>query len=152
MNGPLVALMAAVAVLTPADGFSQGRAELRTDVILAEPSAIQAGAGVLFPLGTYLRAGLIAGAGIADNAASFRLDLVSAFHLDPFRESRWGPYGGGGVSLRHDMHSDRSRTAVLILLGLEGPRRGSFAPAVELGLGDGVRAGLIMRRARGRTR
>lgn len=146
------AFFASAAALLPAEMSSQGRTELRADVLLAQPTAIHAGAGVLFPVGTYLRSGVVAGAGKADSGASFRIDLVTAFHLDPFRESRWGPYGGGGISVRHDQDSDRQKAALLILLGLEGPARGSFAPAFELGLGGGIRAGLVMRRGGGRTR
>lgn len=130
----------------------QGRPEFRVDGILSEHPAVHLGAGVLFPLGTYVRSGIVAGAGISDGAASFRADLVNIFQLDPFRESRWAPYGGGGISFRRDNASDRSNAFLLLTLGAEGPLRNGYASAFEIGLGGGVRAGVVMRRSGERTR
>ncbi len=143
--------MAAIVALVSAPLSAQGRPELRVDAIVSKTTAVHAGVGVLFPLGTYLRSGVVIGGGIADNSASFRGDLVNLFHVDPFRESRWAPYGGGGLSFRHDAVNG-SNTFLLLLLGLEGPRVNDMATAFEVGLGGGLRAGVILRRAQERTR
>lgn len=145
-------LIIAAAASCAAPAIAQARPEVRADAIISHTTAVHAGIGVLFPLGTYVRSGVIAGAGIADNAASFRADFVNIFHVDPFRESHWGPYGGGGLSFRHDNSDSRSNTFLLVVLGMEGPEKNGFSPAFEVGLGGGARAGIILRRARGRYR
>lgn len=123
--------------------------EFRVDVIGSQITAIHAGAGILFPVGTYVRSGIVGGAGVAAGGLSARTDFVAAFQLDPFRQSRWAPYAGGGISFRHDSRSRISnRSFLLAYIGVEGARRGKFAQAFELGLGGGVRAGVILRRAR----
>lgn len=147
------AFVAAALFFASASALSaQGRPELRADAIVSRIAALHAGGGILFPLGTYVRSGVIIGAGVADGSASFRADLLNLFHVDPFRESRWAPYGGGGLSFRHDLAPDKSRTVLVVLVGIEGPSRMGFAPAFELGLGGGVRAGLVMRRSGGNRR
>jgi hypothetical protein len=113
---------------------------------------VYAGAGLLFPAGTYVRSGLVAAAGVAERSASFRLDQINIFHLDPFRESRWAPYGGGGLSLRHDVKPDRTSVHILAVIGLEGPRHNGTTTAFELGLGGGVRASIILRKAQAGSR
>lgn len=146
-----MALAASVLALSvPVEG--QGRPEVRIDGIFSENPAIHLGAGVLFPLGTYVRSGIVAGAGIRDGKASFRGDFVNIFQLDPFRESRWAPYGGGGISFRRDNATDASNAFLLVVVGVEGPWRKGYAPAIEVGLGGGVRAGLVLRRSGERTR
>jgi hypothetical protein len=139
-------------VVSALPAAAQGRPEFRGDAIISRTTAVHAGVGVLFPLGTYVRSGLVAGAGISAGEPSFRADLVNLFHVDPFRESRWGPYGGGGLSFRHDNSDSSSNTFLLIVLGLEGPVRHGFSPAFEIGLGGGARAGVVLRRAAARTR
>ena len=143
---------AAAAIVLSAPLSAQGRPELRADAIVSRETAIYAGAGLLFPLGTYVRTGIVGGAGIVKGDATVHADLVGLFHTDPFRESKWAPYGGGGISLRHDSDDRKSNVYLLALLGMEGPPRRGFAPAFELGLGGGVRAGVILRRADSKSR
>jgi hypothetical protein len=143
---------AAAAIALSAPLFAQGRPELRADAIVSRETAIYAGAGVLFPVGTYVRTGIVGGAGMVKGDATVHADLVGLFHTDPFRESKWAPYGGGGISLRHDSDESRSSLYLLALLGVEGPPSRGFAPAIELGLGGGVRAGVILRRADSKSR
>ncbi|MBA3656509.1 MAG: hypothetical protein H0W69_04065 [Gemmatimonadaceae bacterium] len=147
-----LAAFGVAAALCPCRTPAQGRPEFRIDGIVSKSTAVQAGGGVLFPLGTYVRSGLVVGAGITGGKPGFRADFVNAFHVDPFRESRWGPYGAGGFSFRHDEAGKGSNTFLLVLIGVEGPPRNGFSPAFELGLGGGVRAGVILRRAQGRNR
>ena len=117
------------------------------DAAISDRTAVYLGAGILFPFGTYLRSGLVAGAGVTDGRGSFRLDFTNAFHVDPFRESRWGPYGGGGISVRHDVEGGRTNPVLFVFLGLEGPLKNGRAPAFEMGIGGGIRAGIIIRTA-----
>jgi hypothetical protein len=131
---------------------AQGRPEIRADAVISKKTAIYAGAGILFPLGTYLRSGVVAAAGAADGAASFRADMVNIFHVDPFRESRWGPYGGGGISYRRDAGDKHGNAYLFAAIGAEGPVKRGYSPSIELGLGGGVRAGFVLRKSRERTR
>lgn len=131
---------------------AQGRPEIRADAIFSDKPAVYAGAGVLFPLGTYLRAGPIGAVGMADGSASYRAELEGIFHLDPLRESSWGPYAGGGLSFRRDTSDPRGNVYLFAVIGTEGPERSGYSPALEIGLGGGVRASMILRRAGGRTR
>jgi hypothetical protein len=129
---------------------SQTTPELRVDGIFARQSAFQAGAGIMSYAGTYMRAGVAGGIGVSGGKVSARADLIADFHLDPFRETRWGPYVGGGMSFRHDC--DRDRAYLLALIGWEGPLKRGLAPAIEAGFVGGARLGLIIRRGRERTR
>jgi len=119
--------------------------DARLDVIVAAKTAVHFGLGVAVPLGTYVRAGVTVAAGVMEGSPSGRVDLSARFLLDPFRESRWGPYGGGGVSTRFD--DNRGAKAYLLLfLGVEGPVNRGFSPAFELGLGGGGRLAVLLRR------
>jgi len=94
----------------------------------------------------------VAGVGAGRHGVEGRTDFVSRFSLDPFRQSRWAPYAGAGVSGRYRSDLDGgSRAYLMILLGVEGPLSlGStegWVPAVEVGLGGGARIGVVMRRA-----
>ena len=120
--------------------------ELRADAIFGDPAVAHAGAGVTFALGTYLRSGLVGGLGASRDGISGRVDLVNRFHLDPFRESRWGPYAGGGLSVRFD-DNVRNRTYLLLLLGVDGPAKRGLTTSFEAGFGGGARIGLAIRRA-----
>ena len=96
----------------------------------------------------------------AEAGPSARADLMARFLLDPFREARWGPYAGAGLSVRaeeerHVGDGDvakervRSRGFLLLALGVEGPELGNgVMPALELGFGGGTRLGLVLRQAR----
>ena len=120
--------------------------ELRADVIAGGRTVAHAGAGITFALGTYLRSGLVGGLGASRDGISGRLDLVNRFHLDPFRESRWGPYAGGGLSVRFEDNAE-SRTYLLLLLGVDGPAKRGLTVSFEAGFGGGARIGVAIRRA-----
>ena len=159
----LVVLAVALAgVARPARARAQGPAaprvspELRADLLLGRQPAIQAGAGVQIPVGYYVRVGLVGAAGVRlDDAAhrgaaaraDARVDLLTRFLLDPFRQSRYGLSVGGGVSVRAEP-GDRARPLLLLAIEVEGRRSASgVVPAVQLGLGGGFRAGVLLRRA-----
>ncbi len=100
------------------------------------------------PLGTYVRAGVIGGVGAITNSAGVagRLELLGRFLLDPLHEHRWGPYVAGGLGVRSD-YASVAQPYVVVLLGIEGPRWGHLTPALEAGVGSGVRLGFALRRA-----
>ncbi len=125
--------------------------EARLDGIIAHTTGVEAGLGLTIPAGIYVRSGLVAGVGAGRHGVEGRTDLISRFSLDPFRQSRWAPYGGGGVSGRYRSKLDGgSRAYLLIFFGVEGPlrlgRTSGFVPAFELGLGGGARVGVVLRR------
>jgi hypothetical protein len=129
----------------------QLQSEVRVDGIFARTSGVEAGFGLSIPAGLYVRSGLVAGVGAGRHGVESRADFISRFSLDPFRQSRWAPYGGAGISGRFRSIADGgSKGFLLIFLGVEGPlpngQPSGWVPAVEVGLGGGARVGLILRR------
>jgi hypothetical protein len=124
--------------------------EARADALFGSLATAQLGVGVNVPAGTYVRLGAVVAAGGAQRAgrtvATGRMDLVTRYLLDPFREARWGPYASAGVSVRRD--DAHWRGYLLAVAGIEGPVHGGWRQAVEIGLGDGFRVGIVLRRAR----
>jgi hypothetical protein len=120
--------------------------ELRVDVIGARVSALHAGVGVSTVTGTYLRTGIIGALGFSRDGLSGRVDGLTRFHFDPFRQSRWAPYGGGGISGRFDRR-EKPRAYLLLLFGMDGPVKRGWTASFEAGLGGGARIGAIIRRA-----
>ncbi|MDB4883900.1 MAG: hypothetical protein JWL95_2666 [Gemmatimonadetes bacterium] len=127
--------------------------ELRADAMGGRRTSVQGGVGVQIPAGPYVRVGVIAGLGAhtgSPHTGAGRLDVAARFLLDPYRQTRWGLSAGGGVSLRADA-GEKIRPKLLVLADLEGPRSThGFSPAVQLGLGGGVRVGVGLRTS-GRT-
>jgi hypothetical protein len=121
--------------------------EIRLDALVARVDAIQLGAGVTAVAGTYVRMGIDGALGLSRHGLGGRVDGFARFHFDPFRQSRWAPYGGGGISGRFDK-GERTRAYLLVFLGIDGPVKGSITPSFELGLGGGGRVGVILRQAR----
>lgn len=107
---------------------------------------VQGGIGFVVPLGNYVRSGATVAAGANNDGASGRVDLLTRFHLDPFRERKWGPYGGGGISARFE-DGRKWKPYLLAFFGLDGPVSGGIVPAVEIGLGGGGRIGAVLRKA-----
>jgi hypothetical protein len=120
--------------------------EARIDGIVANPAAIHAGIGITGVTGTYLRSGIVAGIGESKNGISGRVDFVNRFHLDPFREHKWAPYAGGGLTTRFD-DNRRTRVYLLLIAGVDGPVTNGLTTSIEAGLGGGGRIGVIIRRA-----
>ena len=118
---------------------------LRLDVLGGKPTALQAGAGIAFPFSNYFSIGGTLGAGVSSTGFSGRVDGYGQFSLDPYHQSEWEPYVGGGVTVRGDGGGPGTRTYLLAFIGANGPSTGSIAPGVELGLGGGVRLGVTMR-------
>jgi hypothetical protein len=130
--------------------------ELRVDVIAGHQPAVQVGGGVQIPFGYYVRLGIDGAVGrrlgaappppASSSAVDARADLLVRFLLDPFRQTAYGLSVGGGMSLRADS-GDRARPLLLVAAELEGRRSAlGIVPAVQLGLGGGVRVGILLRR------
>lgn len=139
-------LLAAAVSFGPGVGAGAQTLEGRVDAIFSAPAAVHAAAGLTWRVGTYLRSGVVAGMGATKGGASGRIDLVNRFHLDPFRESRYGPYAGGGVSTRFD-NDRKGRVFLLLLVGVDGPVSRGVTTSFEAGLGGGARIGMTIRRA-----
>lgn len=145
-----VVLLALVAGAARAQNAPLSYPELRVDAIDGRGQTLQAGAGATVPAGIYVRIAFDAAAGTTwrDDAAhaSGRGDVIARFSLDPFREVPLGLSLGGGVSVPV-VQGDRTRPYATVAVDLEGRRRGSWTPAVQVGLGGGVRVGFAIRRS-----
>lgn len=126
----------------------QPKSEVRADLIAGTVTAAHLGAAWNVFVGPYLRTALTAGGGPARRGGevrgSGRVEALARFHLDPLRELRAGVYGSGGLGLFYDPFN-RWRPRLVALLGVEFPRHGSRAWALEVGLGGGFRAALALR-------
>ena len=124
--------------------------EVRTELSVASQAVAAVGAGVNVPAGYYVRvgSGVVVGRELGANPGNaVRADLTVRFLADPFAESRWGPYGGGGVAV--NWRAGRSgRAAVMLVAGTDLPRRAGWRPALEVGVGDGARIAVVFRHAR----
>jgi hypothetical protein len=153
---PFMCITVALLLRVPSVASAQApqqplQTEGRIDAIVARTTGFEAALGLSVPAGIYVRSGLVAGIGAGRHGAEGRTDLIARFSLDPFRQSRWAPYGGGGLSGRYRSKLDGgSRAYVLVFLGVEGPlalgQTSGWVPAFELGLGGGARFAVILRR------
>lgn len=129
--------------------------ELRAEAVVARHASALVMAGANVPAGNYMRAGAAIGAGAValdgDARLALRADVTLRFLLDPFAETRWGPYVGAGFTVRRDAW-ERARAGVLLALGVEGRRGRRWSPAVEVALGEGVRFAAVWRRSRPNAR
>jgi hypothetical protein len=112
------------------------------------------GAGANIPAGYYVRVGVGASAVHDwDRAGGHALmaGLAARFLLDPFAESAWGAYAGGGLGAEW-RSGERGRPAVTLQLGMALPGQGRWERAVEVEAGAGLRVAFVLRprRARGR--
>jgi hypothetical protein len=166
MKASSAALVAMSMLMMPCMVRAQDRApirpEVRVDATSATVQRLELSAGAAIPLGTYVRLALLAGGGLArddrsgspaygDRVAAARADVVARFQLDPFHQSLHGAYSGAGLSYLASK-GERGRLYLTLLAGLELRDRGHIVPAIELGLGGGVRIGIALRRATPRWR
>jgi hypothetical protein len=138
------------------DGFKPPvQFEMRADLLGGPPAGAQLGAGANVTMGSYIRLGADAALGASSRdggaVASGRVDFVSRYLLDPFREFRLGPYVGGGFTAQWDRRANW-RGDLLVIVGVEGPVHAGWRTSVELGLGGGARLGVVLRRARSNGR
>jgi len=141
----LAAPLAAQAGLAP-------YAAVRLDALLAAGTTVHAGPALEIPAGYYVRTsvGVAGGMTLRDGVRrpSGRVDLISRFLLDPFREVRWGLSLGGGVSVPINERPGPTRPYLAAVVDVEGPPGGAWKPAFQAGLGGGVRLGVVLRQSR----
>ena len=147
----LVALVLTLLGSVPRTAAAQIRQpQLRADAILAAANTYHFALGVSSPLGNYIRVSVDAGAGVttarSQSVASGRVDVIGRFLIDPYRQIKWGPYAGAGVSVRGERGS-RGRAYLVTVIGIESMPGAWVVPAVEVGLGGGTRIGVILRRS-----
>jgi hypothetical protein len=128
--------------------------ELRVDAIdvrSINTGTLQGGVGANVPLGIYVRLELVGAGGITRvdsvNHNSARVDAIVRFLLDPFDEASWGLSIGGGMSAMFEA-SATTHEYLVVVADLEAPRIGAVTPALQIGLGGGVRVGIVMRASR----
>jgi len=124
--------------------------EIRTELSVTSQAVASVGAGVNVPAGYYVRVGTGVALGRAlgaDPGNVVRADVTVRFLADPFAESRWGPYAGGGVAVDW-RHGRSGRAALTLVVGTDLPGRTGWRPALELGVGDGARIAVVFRHAR----
>jgi len=128
--------------------------ELRAEGIAAEAPGAVAGLGVNVRAGWYVRIGgaVVGGARWSDASAPIgqvRADATVRFLLDPYAERRRGLYGGVGLSTTQLGRGVGAQPPQLLLLaGVESQPRNGRAWALEVGLGGGLRVGVVRRSAR----
>ena len=123
--------------------------ELRADVSYSDVSSGQVAAGFHMNTGTYVRFAGLAGIGTAwnsdDEGQSYRFELQGRFHMDPFRNSRFGLYGVGGVTATHDPFLDW-QSRLVVGAGVELPAHGRATWAIEAAFAGGFRISFLTRR------
>ncbi len=139
----------------PAAATVRWRTSVRADALIDRNVGAQLAVGLAIPTQYNVRLALDVGAGgvrrVDDWRATGRVDLLARWLSDPFRQSTWGVNAGGGVGVRFEDARD-ARVVAIVTVGLEGASDGRWVPGVELGLGDGLRVGVTMRRASARRR
>jgi hypothetical protein len=150
----LAALVAAVPSLAVRGAAAQRlapRPELRVDGTFGRQAAVLAGAGLAVDAGRAARVALLGSGGAGRVGGRWQpaaeAQLVGRFLLDPFRQAPRGVYLGAGVAARV-ARRDAPRWLLVGVVGVEPPARGPLVPAVEVGLGGGVRAAVVLRRLR----
>lgn len=136
--------------------------EGRIDGRISSHSAAEIGVSVIVPAGIYMRTAFTAAIGLsdADSAAGSvgRLEIIPRFLLDPFRESRYGLSIGGGIGITNseglltvprnpsiEEPKVRWRPYLAVVLDLETKKTAGWTPAVQIGLGGGIRLGVAIR-------
>jgi hypothetical protein len=124
--------------------------EVRVGVVAAREPIALAGVALNVPAGYYVRfatsleAGRIVSSG-AGNA--LRAEVAARFMADPFHQSRWGAYGGGGL-VGSWRDGSRGHAGLLLVAGVEFPGRSGWRRAIEVAGGAGLRIGLTMKPVR----
>lgn len=154
MRAGIVAVMAAlVAAPLGAQAFVFApvtQAEAHAVAVGDAHGGVLAGVGANRPAGYYVRVGALAAAGVATGpttGTAARVAATARFLADPFREGRWGAYAGGGVVVDW-WPGAHGRAALELMAGADLPARTTWRPAIELGVGNGVRLSLVFRHAR----
>jgi hypothetical protein len=147
------ALLMGAAGVTEAQEFRFApfaQSELRAEASFGDSTAFLAGAAFNVPAGYYVRMapGFAVGRQVASGGKRVaRAEVVARFLTDPFHEQRWNVYGGGGAGVVWKEGAP-GRAVLLLVAGVDFPGRTGWRPALEMGLGDGMRVALVFRQAR----
>jgi hypothetical protein len=141
--------------------------EGRVDARWARNNAVEAGWSLIIPTSAYLRSALTAAGGYVWRDQRWmresRYEVTTRFLLDPFRQARYGLSFGAGVGLTNsdglfsgaNVLGDRKqrwRPFLAVLADLELRQSPGLTPALQVGIGSGFRAGLVIRSATRRWR
>jgi hypothetical protein len=141
--------------------------EGRVDARISRNNAVEAGWSLIIPASVYVRTALTAAGGYVRRdqrwARESRYEVTGRFLLDPFRQARYGLSFGGGVGITNSdglftapnvigQRSQRWRPFLAAFADLELRRTAGLTPALQVGVGSGVRLGLAVRSATNRWR
>ena len=153
--GTVAILSAILAPVVRGQSESAFQPESRLDLFFASTSTVQVGGGGAWVIDRNVRLVVLGGLGSTFEHGvgqlSARADLLGRFVVDPDRVDRWALYGAGGLGLRYEA-APSWRGVLVALIGIEGPRWGSYTPFLEAGYGGGLQIGFGLRRARLRGR
>ena len=158
MRGARVAALIGLAAATRS-GLAQSppvRAQFSVDALAASHLSLEGGLGVIVPAGIYVRTSLVGASGYTwihgTTKSASRVEVVSRFLLDPFREAPFGLSLGGGLGVTNASDGSRWRPYLALVTDLELTGAGGWTPAIQAGLGGGARLGLVLRSASDRWR
>jgi hypothetical protein len=141
--------------------------EGRVDARFSRSNAVELGWSLIIPSGVYVRSALTAAGGYIRRDGRFmresRYEATARFLLDPFRQARYGLSIGGGVGLTNSdglfgrpdplgVRKQRWRPYLTTFVDLELRKTAGLTPAIQVGVGSGIRAGLVVRSATNRWR
>lgn len=141
--------------------------EGRVDARWSRGNSVELGWSLIVPTGVYVRSALTAAGGYVWRDQRWmresRYEATARFLLDPFRQARYGLSIGGGVGMTNSdglfsepnvigERKQRWRPFLAAFVDLELRKTAGLTPAVQVGFGSGVRAGLVVRSATNRWR
>ncbi len=136
------ALLCAAALAAPRAARAQGthEGEALALAVASRPALFGLGVGLAWRDDGRMRLAASVASGAYDDARyGARADLALHFLLNPWKETGWAVYGGGGLSLAVGDVRGRTVPYALLVLGVEGAPGGRGGPFVEVGAGGGVR-------------
>ena len=141
--------------------------EGRVDGRWSRSNSVELGWSLIVPVSPYVRTHLTAAGGyIWRNQIwmrTSRYEATGRFLLDPFRQARYGLSFGGGIGMTNSdglygrpdplgNRPQRWRPFLLAYTDVELRKTAGLTPAVQVGIGSGIRVGLLVRSATNRWR
>lgn len=141
--------------------------EARIDGRWSRYNSVEAGWSLIIPAGVYLRTALTAAGGYVWREERWmresRYEATGRFLLDPFRQSHYGLSFGGGLGMTNSeglfsepnsmgVRKQRWRPYMAAFADLELRQSAGLTPALQIGVGSGFRAGIVIRSATNRWR
>jgi hypothetical protein len=167
IGGSAVILLAASATAQSGPPLPRLMNEGRVDARWSRSNAVELGWSLIIPTGVYVRSALTAAGGYIRRDQRWmresRYEATARFLLDPFRQAQYGLSFGGGVGMTNsdglfgkpDFFGDRHqrwRPYLTAFADLELRKSAGLTPARQVGVGSGIRAGLVVRSATNRWR